>query len=31
MYGVFQDKKYAERELTLEFNGKVRVYAYTFG
>ncbi len=31
MYKVFQDKKYGDRELALIFNGKVRVYAFTFG
>jgi hypothetical protein len=31
MYNVFRDKKYKERELRVDFSGKVRVYAYTFG
>jgi hypothetical protein len=31
MYTVFKDKKYGERELALIFNGKVRIYAFTFG
>jgi thiol-disulfide isomerase/thioredoxin len=31
MYNVFKDKKYGDRELSVTFNGKVRVYAYTFG
>jgi len=31
MYTVFRDKRYSDRELVLTFDGKVRVYAYTFG
>ncbi len=31
MYNVFSDKKYGDHELSVTFNGKVRVYAYTFG
>lgn len=31
MYTVFKDKRYRERELSITFNGKVRVYAFTFG
>jgi len=31
MYNVFKNKKYKERELTLVFHDKVRVYVYTFG
>ena len=31
MYTVFEDKKYATRELTLVFKGLVKVYAFTFG
>lgn len=31
MYNIFKNKKYAERELELIFNKKVRVYAFTFG
>lgn len=31
MYNVFRDKKYGDRDLTIVFKGKVRVYAYTFG
>lgn len=31
MYNVFKDKKYGDRELSVTFNGKVRVYVYTFG
>lgn len=31
MYTVYQEKKYTEGDLTLEFTGKVRVYAFTFG
>jgi len=31
MYTIFTDKKYGERELSVIFHGKVRVYAYTFG
>jgi hypothetical protein len=31
MYSVFKDKQYKERELKLVFNGKARLYVYTFG
>jgi len=31
MYTVFNGKRYSDRELVLTFDGKVRVYAYTFG
>ncbi len=31
MYTVFTSKKYQERELSVRFHGKVRVFAYTFG
>jgi thiol-disulfide isomerase/thioredoxin len=31
MYNVFKDKKYGDRELSIVFHGKVRVYVYTFG
>ncbi len=31
MYNVFKSKKYGERELSLVFHGKVRVFVYTFG
>jgi thiol-disulfide isomerase/thioredoxin len=31
MYNVFSDKRYGERELRVDFDGRVRVFAYTFG
>ena len=31
MYTAYQDKKYAEKEISVVFEGKVRVYAFTFG
>lgn len=31
MYTIFRNKKYGDRELTIVFNGPVRVYAFTFG
>ncbi len=31
MYTVFDDRKYAERELSLVFSAPVRIYAFTFG
>ena len=31
MYTVYEEKKYSEHELTIVFDGPVRVYAYTFG
>ncbi|MCI0503505.1 redoxin domain-containing protein [Candidatus Micrarchaeota archaeon] len=31
MYTVYQEKDYSEKDLSLEFSGKVRVYAFTFG
>lgn len=31
MYNILKDKRYNERELEIVFNGKVRVFAFTFG
>jgi thiol-disulfide isomerase/thioredoxin len=31
MYTVYEEKKYAEHEMALVFDGPVKVYAYTFG
>lgn len=31
MYTLYQEKKYAQKEMTIVFDGKVRVYAFTFG
>ena len=31
IYNVFKDKKYKERELSVNFSGNVRLYALTFG
>jgi hypothetical protein len=31
MYTIFQDKRYQDRELSVVFGGKARVYAFTFG
>lgn len=31
MYTVYEDKKYSQHELTIVFDGLVKVYAYTFG
>ena len=31
MYTVFRSKKYSEKELSVRFHGKVRVFVYTFG
>jgi thiol-disulfide isomerase/thioredoxin len=31
IYTVYQEKDYAEHELSIIFKGKVKVYAYTFG
>jgi hypothetical protein len=31
MYNLFKDKKYRERDLSLVFHGKVRVFVFTFG